>query len=368
MWNSNKYYRDGEFRVIGLYRCDDCKVDVMNHLNILLKSCASNLLKGCRPSVRACADKTQYFKNMYYFKFGDDNINDLSQIEYINNRTKIKVVDKDYGEYFITPTKLIGGGKHPKRSNKIASERQKLDKQFVHDKIVKIHPEIEFTLDEYTGVYQYIDVIDKYGVCRITIRSLLKGIKPSIKTALDKSQYFANRAKDVHGDKYDYSLVEYNGNRTKVKIIGPNGTFLTTPGDFLNGVGCPIDGIKRVSNYHRNNPTGWTYTNWEAAAKLSKNFTGYKVYIVECYNAEDEERFFKVGKTYVDVESRLYGKKAMPYAYTILKIIETTSAREACELEQELKNKHKEFKYIPKIKFGGMYECFHSLNIDLQTN
>lgn len=64
LWNSNKYYREGEFRVVGRYRCDDCKVDVMNHLNILLKSCASNLLKGCRPSIKACADKTQYFKKI----------------------------------------------------------------------------------------------------------------------------------------------------------------------------------------------------------------------------------------------------------------------------------------------------------------
>ena len=33
---------------------------------------------------------------------------------------------------------------------------------------------------------------------------------------------FIEKAKKVHGDKYDYSKVEYKGNKTKVCIICPN--------------------------------------------------------------------------------------------------------------------------------------------------
>ena len=52
-------------------------------------------------------------------------------------------------------------------------------------------------------------------------------------------EQFIEKARNIHGDKYDYSLVEYKNNRTKVKIICPiHGVFEQRPGDHLNGVGC----------------------------------------------------------------------------------------------------------------------------------
>lgn len=35
------------------------------------------------------------------------------------------------------------------------------------------------------------------------------------------TESFIKRAKEIHGDKYDYSLVQYINSRTKVKIICP---------------------------------------------------------------------------------------------------------------------------------------------------
>lgn len=44
----------------------------------------------------------------------------------------------------------------------------------------------------------------------------------------------------VHGCTYDYSLVQYVNNKTKVDIICPtHGTFPQRPSDHLNGQGCP---------------------------------------------------------------------------------------------------------------------------------
>lgn len=43
----------------------------------------------------------------------------------------------------------------------------------------------------------------------------------------------------IHGDRYDYSLLEYHGTRFKVKIICPkHGIFTTLPGHHLKGTGC----------------------------------------------------------------------------------------------------------------------------------
>ena len=51
---------------------------------------------------------------------------------------------------------------------------------------------------------------------------------------------FVRRAKKVHGDKYDYSKVEYINCATKVCIICPqHGEFWQTPYCHLKGHGCP---------------------------------------------------------------------------------------------------------------------------------
>ena len=51
---------------------------------------------------------------------------------------------------------------------------------------------------------------------------------------------FVKKAKQVHGDKYDYSKAEYKDNRTKICIIcKEHGEFWQRPNDHLNGQGCP---------------------------------------------------------------------------------------------------------------------------------
>jgi len=52
---------------------------------------------------------------------------------------------------------------------------------------------------------------------------------------------FIERSRKIHGDRYDYSHIkEYKNNQTKVPIICPeHGEFLQTPKNHLNGRGCP---------------------------------------------------------------------------------------------------------------------------------
>lgn len=51
---------------------------------------------------------------------------------------------------------------------------------------------------------------------------------------------FINKSKEIHGEKYDYSKVNYVNNRTKVCIICPeHDEFWQIPNDHLNGKGCP---------------------------------------------------------------------------------------------------------------------------------
>jgi very-short-patch-repair endonuclease len=62
-----------------------------------------------------------------------------------------------------------------------------------------------------------------------------------VRNTLSKTtEEFIKEAKEVHGDKYDYSLVEYTNNYTKVKIICPtHGVFEQSTSSHLNGCCCP---------------------------------------------------------------------------------------------------------------------------------
>ena len=52
---------------------------------------------------------------------------------------------------------------------------------------------------------------------------------------------FIESAKMIHGNKYDYSKVNYVSAQTKICIICPeHGEFWQTPNSHLNGKGCPM--------------------------------------------------------------------------------------------------------------------------------
>ncbi|MFW5847695.1 MAG: hypothetical protein ACOCVF_02135 [bacterium] len=60
---------------------------------------------------------------------------------------------------------------------------------------------------------------------------------------------FIKKAKEIHGDKYDYSLVNYINSQKEIKIICPeHGEFEQKPNNHLMGKGCSKCGRKDCSN------------------------------------------------------------------------------------------------------------------------
>lgn len=167
---------------------------------------------------------------------------------------------------------------------------------------------------------------------------------------------FIQKANKIHNFKYNYSVSKYISSHDKLEILCTNhGLFKQTPSKHLYGDGCPKCGHNTISQKASNSPKGWNLTNWINTANTSKNFNSFKVYIIECWN--EEERFYKIGRTFTKIEKRF---KSFPYNFKVIKIFENT-AKEIFELEQKLKNMNKENKYVPKINFNGMYECFIKL-------
>lgn len=65
-------------------------------------------------------------------------------------------------------------------------------------------------------------------------------IKKSNKRNLEAKLNFKDKAYSIHGNKYDYSLIDYKNNSTKIKIMCiKHGMFLQSPNNHLKGQNCP---------------------------------------------------------------------------------------------------------------------------------
>jgi hypothetical protein len=214
-------------------------------------------------------------------------------------------------------------------------------------------------MDEVEHNKNYIIVKTEFGLCKIRKQHLMNGVIPSINTALDKNEYYINKANQIHNFKYDYSLINYTLAHDKI-IISCNihGNYLQQAHAHLSGQGCPKCGDKICSDHHSSNPTGWSKNNWKCAAKKSKRFESFKIYIIKCWN--NDETFYKIGRTFVDIKRRFQSKIEMPYNHTVLKIIEGDS-NDIYNLEIKLKNMNKDNKYVPLLKFNGSKECFNNV-------
>lgn len=170
---------------------------------------------------------------------------------------------------------------------------------------------------------------------------------------------FIEIANKVHNFLYDYSITKYVISTEKIEInCLKHGVFKQKAQIHLQGHGCKKCANELKSKLNGENPTGWNYANWEKAGFKSKNFDSFKVYIIKCWN--ENEEFYKIGKTYRVLKERFGSKMTNIYNYEVINIIEG-SARYISDLEIDLKNKNKTHKYIPKINFKGMYECFSEI-------
>lgn len=69
-----------------------------------------------------------------------------------------------------------------------------------------------------------------------------------------KNEIFIKKSISIHGDRYDYSNINYINNVTKVEIVCKiHGLFQQVPKDHLNNCGCPECGVESMRNKKRNN-------------------------------------------------------------------------------------------------------------------
>ena len=124
------------------------------------------------------------------------------------------------------------------------------------------------------------------------------------KTQKLTTEEFIEKAKQVHGDKYDYSKCEYKTTEKKVTIIcKTHGEFKQTPHSHLQGQGCPVCKQrvleKEVNNFLTDNKITFEFQkrfDWLGLQSLDFFLPEYNIGI-ECQGIQHfEEILFFGGK------------------------------------------------------------------------
>ena len=187
---------------------------------------------------------------------------DYSKVEYKNNRTKICIICPEHGEFWQTPHNHLKGQGCMKCKLKEQGKRLKYTTEKFIEKAYKVHGnKYDYSKVNYIDSHTKVCIIcPEHGEFWQKPDNHLNGWgckKCGLKISGEKqtltTKEFIERAKEVHGDKYDYSKVEYKNYKTKICIICPkHGEFWQLPGNHLNGWGCSICSESHLEKEMRN--------------------------------------------------------------------------------------------------------------------
>ncbi len=177
---------------------------------------------------------------------------DYSLIDFKNLTTKIKIICPIHGAFEQIPHNHL---------NNNGCNRCKLKFNSIEDFIkqsIEIHGNIyDYSMVNFKKTTDKVEIIcSTHGIFKQVVSSHISGSKCFKCTRLNKKSNanFIEECKIKHNEKYDYSLVEYNGVNEKIKIICPlHGIFIQRAGAHISGHGCNIckesKGELKISNY-----------------------------------------------------------------------------------------------------------------------
>ena len=169
---------------------------------------------------------------------------DYSKVEYNGNKTKVCIICPEHGEFWQTPAHHAHGVGCPTCANNNKGKYNLLGRENFIKRANKIHGDrYDYSKVEYANANKKVCIIcPEHGDFWQTPSAHLNGKQGCPKcygNIKSTTEEFIKKSRLIHGDKYDYSKVEYNGNKTKVCIICPeHGEFWQRPNSHLNGRGC----------------------------------------------------------------------------------------------------------------------------------
>ena len=169
---------------------------------------------------------------------------DYSKVNYEKSRINVIIICKEHGEFEQTPNSHLDGQGCVKCSTKINSDKQRKTKeQFILDANDIHGDKFDYSKVEYNNASTKVIIIcTEHGEFEQTPNSHLGKQSGCVKCSgcyKSNTIEFIEKAQIQHGDKYDYSKVDYKTAIEKVIIIcKDHGEFEQTPNKHLDGNGC----------------------------------------------------------------------------------------------------------------------------------
>lgn len=283
-------------------------------------------------------------------------------------------------------------------------------KEFL-SRIKDMHREVDWVLlNRYTHNSDHIYLQDKYGVHKMRAKSMLIGNTPTIRSAVDRTEYTINRFIEKHGGRYDYSSFEYKTAKSdSIIICKKHGKFRRTANDHLNGCGCPKckgnefrervlsnteEFIEKARPVH-NDFFSYDKVNYKSAVKKvtitcplhgdfkqipNSHLHGYGCYDcsrlgfkrdeldidkakkIKCYLyliklSNEDETFYKVG---ISRRPKKRFSDLKRHGFNLEKIqMSLSNLLNSVTMESKVLRKFKSFKYRPVTDMHGHTECFN---------
>lgn len=200
--------------------------------------------RGCN----ICNGGVKLIINEFIKKSNDihENKYDYSLVDYINCHTKVNIICPIHGVFEQIPSSHLNGNGCPK----CFFNKNSMERTFTLNKIINMFNQIHsnkynYSLVDYIGINMKVKIICSiHGIFEQTPSKHTIGQGcPKCVGKRKTTDDFIRICKNIHGDKYDYSLVKYINNYTKIKIICPShGIFNQTPANHTHiklPQGCP---------------------------------------------------------------------------------------------------------------------------------
>lgn len=170
---------------------------------------------------------------------------DYSNVFYIKSSQKVKIICYIHGEFLQTPHHHLSGAGCKKCGYLKVSDKKRLSiEEFLQKAKFKHSDKYDYCLVDYINNQSKIKIICKYhGEFIQCAGSHLKGYGCKKCSGLSKKDVykFTDEANLIHENKYDYSNVIYKNTHIKVKIsCKKHGCFEQRPSSHLMGMGCPV--------------------------------------------------------------------------------------------------------------------------------
>ena len=167
-------------------------------------------------------------------------------VKYVNCETKVSITCSQHGDFETTPTQHISRKTNcPKCGiHKSSTTRMYSIEQFV-DLARKKHGSLyDYSAASYNGYNCQLTIIcHQHGSFQQTPQDHLRssGCPSCGKTVAYTTETFVARAKEIHGDRYDYSRVEYTSAHNTIQIIcRKHGVFEQVAFNHLQGNNCRL--------------------------------------------------------------------------------------------------------------------------------